>query len=312
MSKLLTVVGATGNQGGSVVDVVLSHPTLSKQFRVRGLTRDPSKPAGQALAAKGVEVVAGDINDQASLEKAFAGSYAVFAVTNFWESQSRDIEEKQGRAMADAAKAAGAKHFLFSALPDTTKMTNGKLSHISHFDGKAAIAEYAESIKGDMVTTYPMPGFYMSNVKGSIRPDQSGVPTYAAPWNPSTSHVPMFDTADTGKYVGGILLQDPQSVNGKYINMVSQWRTPREIVDTISAVSGTKVEFRSVPAEVFQSFLPAPVAEELTENFVLVGEYSYYGPGAEQQQTEHDRVLGDMTTTTWEDYIRTHGPWQWS
>jgi uncharacterized protein YbjT (DUF2867 family) len=57
MSKLLTVFGATGNQGGSVVNAVLAHPVLSKQFKLRGITRDPSKPSGQALAAKGVEVV---------------------------------------------------------------------------------------------------------------------------------------------------------------------------------------------------------------------------------------------------------------
>lgn len=57
MSKTLTVFGATGNQGGSVIKAVLADPVLSKEFKIRGVTRDASKPAAQKLAAQGVEVV---------------------------------------------------------------------------------------------------------------------------------------------------------------------------------------------------------------------------------------------------------------
>lgn len=57
MSKLLTVFGATGAQGGALVKYVLEHPSLSDQFRLRGITRDSSKPAALALEAKGVEVI---------------------------------------------------------------------------------------------------------------------------------------------------------------------------------------------------------------------------------------------------------------
>lgn len=58
MSRILTVFGATGNQGGSVIRAILADPALSKEFRIRAITRDASKPAAQALAAQGVEVVA--------------------------------------------------------------------------------------------------------------------------------------------------------------------------------------------------------------------------------------------------------------
>ncbi len=57
MSEVLTVFGATGKQGGSVVKTILAHPTLSKQYKIRGVTRDPAKPAAKALAEQGVEVV---------------------------------------------------------------------------------------------------------------------------------------------------------------------------------------------------------------------------------------------------------------
>lgn len=57
MSKIFTVFGATGNQGGSVIRAVLADPVLSKEYKLRGVTRDVNKPAAQALSAKGVEMV---------------------------------------------------------------------------------------------------------------------------------------------------------------------------------------------------------------------------------------------------------------
>ena len=57
MTKLLTVIGSTGNQGGSIIETILDDPELSKEYKLRGITRDPSKPAGEKLKSKGVEVV---------------------------------------------------------------------------------------------------------------------------------------------------------------------------------------------------------------------------------------------------------------
>jgi uncharacterized protein YbjT (DUF2867 family) len=57
MSKLITVFGSTGNQGGSVVRAILAHPQLSQQWKIRGVTRNPNKPDAQAMIAKGVEMV---------------------------------------------------------------------------------------------------------------------------------------------------------------------------------------------------------------------------------------------------------------
>ena len=82
MAQILTVFGATGKQGGSVVDTILAHPILSTQYKLRAVTRDPSKPAGEALKKKGVEVVKADLADKESVRKAVEGSKVVFGVTN--------------------------------------------------------------------------------------------------------------------------------------------------------------------------------------------------------------------------------------
>ena len=86
MSKIITVFGATGNQGGSVIASIQKDSRLSSEYKIRGVTRDPSKPKGKALADKGVELVKADLSDKESVKKAIEGSYAVFAVTNCMSS----------------------------------------------------------------------------------------------------------------------------------------------------------------------------------------------------------------------------------
>lgn len=314
-SKILTVFGATGNQGGSVVSAVLANSKLSSEYKIRGVTRDPSKPNAQKLTAQGVEMVSADMNDADALQSAISGSYAVFAVTNYWETQSKDTEVQQGKNIADVSKAAGVKHLIWSSLPHVTKLTNGELSHVEHFDGKAEIAEYIESIKGGsgMVASYWMPGFFMTNLKGMIQPNPStGVPTLNLPWHAENTQVALFDVVkDTGKFVAGLLLADAKSVDGIRVHGVSEWATPNEIVATLSKTIGTEVAFREIPAETFKGFLPPPIAMEMMENMLLIRDWSYFGKGAEKTQAESDKILGDMKLTTLEEFVKQNGPWEW-
>lgn len=143
------------------MDAILAHPTLSKEFRVQAITQDPSKPNAQALRSKGVETVKVDLEHSKAVTEALQGSYAVFAMTNYREKQSKQLEIEQGKTFAHVFNVVGVKHLIWSALPHVSKMTNGVLKGVEHFDSKAEIAEYIETTKGDIVTTYFMPGFYM-------------------------------------------------------------------------------------------------------------------------------------------------------
>ena len=80
MTKLICVIGATGNQGGSVAQRF----SQDDNYRVRGITRNPDSPAAQKLAAQGIEVVKADLDDVDSLIKAFEGANVIFSVTNYW------------------------------------------------------------------------------------------------------------------------------------------------------------------------------------------------------------------------------------
>ncbi|KAJ9156213.1 NmrA-like family domain-containing protein 1 [Pleurostoma richardsiae] len=161
MSKLIVVTGITGVQGGSVADVYLQTPG----WEVRGVSRDPSSAASQAWAAKGIEIVKGDLNDAASLAAAFAGADAVFGVTDFWtvfgdpasESRRRpgqsliqycyEVELQQGRNLADAAATVpGLSRFVLSSMADAARWSKGKFSELYHMDSKAKAADYAQGL----------------------------------------------------------------------------------------------------------------------------------------------------------------------
>src|SRR3954471_14648711 len=117
--KIVAVVGATGAQGNGLVRAILAD--TSGQFAVRAITRNPGSDKAKALAAAGADVVAADVDDEASLARAFAGAYGAFCVTFFWDHFSAEKEVAEAGHMARAAKAAGVKHVIWSTLDDTRK-----------------------------------------------------------------------------------------------------------------------------------------------------------------------------------------------
>ncbi|KAF4443721.1 nitrogen metabolic regulation nmr [Fusarium acutatum] len=297
MSKILTVFGATGNQGGSVVRAILNDPALSKEFKIRGITRDVSKPAAQALASKGVEVVAADMNTAEQVAPAVKDAHTVFLVTNYWETNSGNGEIAQGKAVADACKTAGVKQLIFSSLLDTKKISNGRLAHIKHFEGKAEIEEYIRQI--NVPATFVLPGFFASNLFTSIRKNKDGSYGWALPANGDKAKVPLFDVnADMGKFVKAAIKNFPGTIN-KRIFAATDYYSPNRIISEFSEVIGKPATFNQVPADVFESFLPASVAKELTENMMLLEDPGYYGDA----DLKESLGLLDEKPVTWKEFV---------
>jgi uncharacterized protein YbjT (DUF2867 family) len=294
--KIITVLGATGNQGGSVISALLAQPAIASQYSIRGVTRDTAKPSAEKLKSDGVEPIKADLNDPSSLEAAFNGAFAVFAVTNYWETMSKSTEITQGKNIVDAAIATGVKHLVISSLPNVTALTNGALPNVKHFDSKAEVSDYAEAQKSKtgMWVTHFMPGYFMQNLKSAISKDlQTGASIMAVPWNGTTTEIPLIDiVSDAGKYVAGALVLG-SAADGARIQAVSQWATPIAVATTISEITGTKVTFVEVSKDVWEGYLPLPphAKTELGENMILIKDYSYYGKGAPAKQSEHNKFL---------------------
>jgi len=304
--KILVVFGATGVQGGSVVKAVLGDPKMRESWTVRGITRDTSKPSAKALESMGAETVAADLNDPATLKEALKGAYATFAVTNYWESHSADVEMKQGKAMADAAKEAHVQHFVWSSLLNVTELSKGALSGVKHFDSKAHIEAYIREI--GLPASFFLPGFYMSNVPGGMMrqlpPNNDwtlGLPI------PISAPIPLLNTADdTGKFVKGILLNREKTL-GMRVYGATAYYSVAEIVKEFQEVfpeAGKSAKAIELPHEVFKgalakSGMPAEGQEELLQNMRLMSEFGYYG-GAKLDESHS--ILVDKLTT-WKEYM---------
>src|SRR5215831_10313491 len=165
--KIIAVVGATGTQGGGLAQAILADPNGG--FAVRAITRDPNKEKAKALKAKDAEVVQADLDDVESLKKAFAGAYGVYGVTNFWEHFSAEKEKAQAKNIAEAAKAAGVKHVIWSTLEDTRKLMQPgdkrmpflqEKYRVPHFDAKAEADAYFSGVP----VTYLVTAFYWDNL----------------------------------------------------------------------------------------------------------------------------------------------------
>ncbi|GJC80878.1 nmrA-like family domain-containing protein 1 [Colletotrichum liriopes] len=301
MSKLLTVFGATGNQGGSVVKAVLADPILSKEFKIRGITRDVSKPAARDLAGKGVEVVAADMTSKASLSEAIKGSHTIFLLTtpNFAGVGSK--EQLHGKNVADVAAEAGVKHLIYSSLLHVTETTNGRLKHVVHFDDKAEVERYIRS-KG-IPSTFILPGYFMSNFTAlqMIRKGDDGVYTLAYPVSDSAKF-PLIDTeSDVGKYVVATIRNEAK-VLGYQILAAADYYTPSRIISEFQEITGKPARFVTIDAETYKSFIPGPLADEMLENHLFIEDPGYYAGKDLKDSLELLAEVG-LKPTSWKEFL---------
>jgi hypothetical protein len=136
--KIVTVVGATGQQGKAVIAAFAGNP----EYHIRGTTRNPDSAAAKALAMQGIEVVKDDTSDLDSLKTAFHGSHIIFGVTDYWTLfpihgpiKSKEIELEQAKNLEKAASATPTlEHYIWSTLP------KGNTAYpVYHFESKSEI-----------------------------------------------------------------------------------------------------------------------------------------------------------------------------
>ncbi|TAQ83308.1 hypothetical protein B7494_g8371 [Chlorociboria aeruginascens] len=277
--KFVVVFGATGIQGGSVVKAILHDPIAAQQFKVRAITRDPSKPGATALVEEGAEVVKADLEDKESLRLALKNTYAVFMVTNFWEAMDHIAETRQGKNVADIVK-----HLIWSSLPNITQITNNKLTAVVHFDGKAHVDDYIRSLS--IPYTIIHVAIYSSFILESLVRLPTIPPSYVLvfpqPASAQTS-VPLIDaSADVGKFVKAILLNPEKSLSRQF-NVAENFYTIEEILNIFKDL-GINVIFQGVDQETFKAGLaskglPSFFQEDMTQNIQFIEEYGYFNGG---------------------------------
>lgn len=274
--KIIAVVGSTGSQGGGLVHAILNDPNGG--FAARAITRDPNKDKAKALAAKGAEVVKADLDDVESLKKAFAGAYAVYGVTNFWEHFSAEKEKAQAKNIADAAKAAGVKHVIWSTLEDTRKLMHpddkrmpilqGKY-RVPHFDAKAD----ANAFFAGLPVTYLVTSFYWDNLYTfGLAPKKGDDGVYSWTFPMGNAKLAGMAAEDIGKTAYGIFKAGDRYI-GKTVGIVSENLTIAEMGDKLTkGLDIGPVKYNAVDANLYRGF-GFPGAEEMGNMFQMYRDF---------------------------------------
>jgi len=269
--KTIAVIGATGAQGGGLVEAILAD--RSGEFAARAITRKPDGEKGRELAARGAEVVAGDLDDQASLERAFEGAHGVFGVTNFWEHFSPERELVQASAIARATKKAGVAHVVWSTLEDTRKdlpledprlPVLGGQYNVPHFDAKGE-ADAVFAAEG-APTSYLLAAWYWDNMIGfgmGPKPNEQGELTLSLPLG--GIKLPGIAAADIGGCALGVFRRGPKAA-GERFGIAGEVLSGGEMAAEFAKRLGRAVGFFDVPFDVYRG-LGFPGAEDLGNMF---------------------------------------------
>ena len=271
--------GSTGNQGGAVARAL-----LERGFPVRALTRDPEKPEAQALTERGAEVVQGDLEDRTSIDQALEGVYGVFSVQNFWEV-GYDREVQQGTTLADAAKAAGVQHVVYSSVGSAYRGTG-----ISHFDSKWEIEKHVR--QNELPYTILRPVFFMQNWE--MMRDQILDGTLAQPLDPDKP-LQQLNVKDLGAFAA-MAFENPDEWIGREVDLAGDELTMPEAAEAFSLVTGREVSYYQVPWDQFR--------EQMGEEYAVMYEW-FNDVGYEADILALRSEYPELTTL--EQYLRGHG-----
>lgn len=279
MSKLIAVLGSTGNQGGAV-----ARACLKAGWSVRGITRNPTGGSAKALLNEGAEMVSADTEDLGSLVKAFEvnnaqsssapsntdhpsqGVQAVFCVTNFWELLGRGLSaneagEKEAAQAYNVALAASTtstlEHYLFSTLPDASALTDGKFP-VPHMNHKAAVDERIKKELPQVAakTTFIWIGWYSANMAyvPFARPMEvpgSGKYVWMQPSRPDALLPVSGNLANNLGVFAVAALSNPNQTHGKYIDVRSNLMAFEEVLKVWSEVTGKEAEYVNIPMDTY-------------------------------------------------------------
>jgi len=246
--NVVLVTGGTGSQGGATV----THLMAAKKVRVRVLTRNLESPKAKSLAARGVELVKGDFEDMASLRAALAGVSAAFSVQQWTEKGGTAAEELNGKRFADAVKASGSPHLVYSSAEGVERK-----SGLGHYESKWAIEQHIRDLELQATILRPV-GFV----------DALGVPAvqrgmylgmFRANWGVS-HRVQFVATYDIGWFAARAL-EDPERYAGRVIPLAGDELNVADIIRTYKTVIGHKPWVAPIPTFVAKMMVPKEFAD---------------------------------------------------
>jgi uncharacterized protein YbjT (DUF2867 family) len=271
--KVVLVTGGTGSQGGATV----THLLAAKKVRVRVLTRNLESPKAKSLAARGAELVKGDFEDEASLKTALAGVSAAFSVQQWTEKGGPAAEERNGKRFADAVKASGSPHLVYSSAEGAERN-----SGLAHYESKWAIEQHIRDLKLPATILRPVGFMDALGVPAVQRGMYLGM--FRANWGVS-HRVQFVATYDIGWFAARAL-EDPDRYAGRVIPLAGDELNIADIIRTYKTVTGHKPWVAPIPAFAAKKMMP----EEFADMFRWIREKGFEADIAQVRQ-EYPQLL---------------------
>ncbi|TAU84219.1 NmrA/HSCARG family protein [Rhizobium leguminosarum] len=231
-TRSVLVTGGTGQQGGAVVRAL-----MTRGHRVKAITRRPDSDGAKRLTAAGVQVVAGNLDDAASVAAAAEGVDAMFLMGNSYEAGT-DAETRQGIAAADAAKAAGIGHLIYSSVADADKKTG-----IPHFDSKYLVEKHVAGL--GIPYTISAPVAFMENTVAPWAIDGLRQGVYAAAL-PAARVLQQITIDDIGAFVAA-LAERREQVFGKRFDIAGDELSGEQQAKILTEALGRPIRYQELP-----------------------------------------------------------------
>jgi uncharacterized protein YbjT (DUF2867 family) len=310
--KIIAVAGATGAQGGGLVRAILKDP--SGGFTARAITRDVNSDKAKALAQLGAEVVAADVDNPDSLQKAFAGAYGAYCVTFFWAHFSPEKELAEAKSMAEAAQRAGLQHVIWSSLEDTRRwvpLSDSRMPtllgkyKVPHFDAKGEANHLFTDLK--LPVTVLLTSFYWDNfIYFGMGPKKGPDGKLGITFPMGDKKLPGIAAEDIGRCAYGIFKLGRKYL-GKTVGIAGEHLTGAQLAAAFSKALGQEVHYHDVPPEVYRGF-GFPGAEDLGNMFQFKRDFESYFCGARSVVTSRALNPALQTFASWLDQYKSRIP----
>jgi len=272
----ILVLGATGRQGGAAARAL-----AARGFSVKAFTRDPDKPAARALAALDVSLVKGDLDDARALQQAMHGVDGVFSVQTPYVAGGVSYEAQAGIAVADAAKAVGVPHLVYSSVGGADRGTG-----IPHFESKYLVEQHIRSI--GLRATILRPVFFMENFAQAGPKDVGGELVLRMALSPET-RLQMIAVRDIGLFAA-LAFEQTEGIAGRALEIAGDELSMTELARSFGVAAGRAVRFEQ-----------QPLAELEARNAETAKMFAWFETGGYQADLAALRSLHPDVTTlaTW-------------
>ena len=230
--RTILITGVTGNQGGAVARAL-----QGAGFHLRGLTRKPEGERAAALARQGIEVVKGDLDDEATLRRALDGAWGVFGVQNTQEA-GVERDEEQGKRLATLPREIGVEHYVYTSVGSADKQTG-----VPHVDNKWRIEETVRSLHFPSHVIL-RPVYFMENL---LAPFSLQGSTLAQALGPHKK-LQMIAVDDIG-WFGARAFTHVAPLNRREIDLAGDVRTMSESAEILTKALGRPIAFAQTPIE---------------------------------------------------------------